>query len=79
MAFTVNAGFSRLLKEFVIRGGRKCRHEWKNVQGIVIDLPDNMYGTPECFLEIQKHAPEGEGWRVDGFCRTTPKKMENQT
>lgn len=69
MAFVVNASFSRKLDEFIIKGGRKCKHEWKSVPGIVIDLPNNMYGTPECRNVILLHKPPGDGWRLDGFCR----------
>lgn len=65
MTVLVNAGFRR-----EVRLGRKKKVEWRNVQEIKVDLPDAQFGEPEFRDAIRRSTPAGEGWRLEGYCRS---------
>lgn len=67
---TVNAGFSK-----VIPGARGAgRHAWKNVKGIVIDMPASLGMTREFRAQVEKAKPDGGGWVLQGYAILEPKE-----
>ena len=60
----VNAGFSRPLPR---RPGRKRKYEWRNVAGIHVPLPGSSLGEQSFRREVEKSAPPGGGWQLEGY------------
>jgi hypothetical protein len=63
MAHTiVNAGFSR-----PVPGARRKKREWQNVTSIHVELPEAELGSKAFRELVQRHAPLGYGWVLEGY------------
>ncbi len=58
----VNAGFMRSVRA---RRGH-FRREWKNVQGVQLDLP--WEGDHKPIRDALRALHGGEGWQLQGYC-----------
>lgn len=62
----VNAGFCHSVGR-----GRGRRSTWKNVRGIVVDLPPSELCSKKFRDEVQKHSP-GPEYRLEGYAIVEP-------
>lgn len=63
----VNAGFCLRVGK-----GRGMRCIWKNVQGIVVDMPESQLCSLEFRSKVREHSP-GPGYRLEGYAIVKPK------